>query len=203
MPREPDMISVESRLSRAESEIESLAKSIQSLVRGVERIDKSVEDGFAKVNDRITNAQRPQWTVMLGAASVLLTIVGGVGAIVLSQQARDVMRVEMGTNELLKVVNTTTNAVAGNMMRIETNSNNIHELDVRLQREVQLVNAITKAEIESTDKRLQDEIRRGAEERRSQIGELKEFAKTIGDRSITSFERHARNEARLDALEKK
>lgn len=152
----PDRQSLESRVASSETAIAGLALSIEKVTSLVGRLENSVDSGFRDlaqqnrdINTRMADSRKPQYVQVFGtifvAASVLLTVVGGVGKIVIDGQSRDISKIHQLADHLHDTVETHTIAIS---------SLSTHNDDQRL-RESARENADYSARITAIEKTLE------------------------------------------------
>jgi hypothetical protein len=99
---------IESRVSRIESEIESLAQSVNSLTVNVGRIQdnlreelRAVSESMSKavgaLGDQVANRSRTNWGTIATVAAVSVTVVGLIGSMATQPMQRDIDQIKATT----------------------------------------------------------------------------------------------------------
>jgi cell division septum initiation protein DivIVA len=99
---------IESRVSRIESEIESLAQSVNSLTVNVGRIQDNLREELRAVSesmtravgalsDQLANRSRTNWGTIAAVATVAVTVVGLIGSMAVQPMQRAIEKIEQTT----------------------------------------------------------------------------------------------------------
>lgn len=215
--------SFEARQAATEARVEGLHSDVQEIIATVRGGFRDLQDEMKGLHGRITDSQKPNWTVPLGIGSLALSAIIAFTSMVFMFYGRDVSRIEK-TAEQTASQNTETrveaaelkgrNDVTVNWLRTDierlmtkfesvtgATQGSIKALDDALQREMRDVNAVTDTKVLNADSKIQGEISRNAEERRGQFTSLKEALDALSTLQRDAATIHADHGARLKAIE--
>lgn len=140
-----------------ESTVDRLAR-LESNVHGMKASMDEMNQALKQIAEKLAIQQQTPWGTLIAAASILLTIVGGLGYLASQPFTRELDRIDLNQREITVLQREHGETLAVRGQQVQSNTEDVSQLGSTLQREMRLLDGAIVERLNYLDSRLQRDM---------------------------------------------